>query len=433
MTEWHVGQKIGSGGFGDVYEARRSDDGEPFAIKQLSGELSADAEAVARFRREVAIQQMLDHPNVLPVVATDLKAEPPWFAMPRAAGSLLDRIEAGLTEDETDTLFAGVLAGVAHAHSKGVIHRDLKPENVLMTADGTPQLSDFGLGKNLLSDSRTLTRTAIGAGSMVYGAPEQMRDLAKADARADVYAVGKILQALLLRELPVIHDDERISRKYRYFIAKCTEQRVEDRYQTIDDVVSAFEQVTRGVEKPEAPREEFDRIVLEWTALSPGEDTAALEKLHALLERHSDNQAFFQEKVPKIPPEMLAAYVQVRPADFRRMLGDYDHHVMGGLDFAYCDVLANFYRRIYELTADLGVKRVVLVRLIEMGAAHTRFYVGGVVAAILRSIREVDEAMMANEVLRADLKSTRWFASYVADVPLVNPIADAFKAAEQHH
>src|SRR5207244_234810 len=105
---------------------------------------------------------------------------------------------------------------------------------------------------NLLSDSATLTRTMAGAGSFPYIAPEQMFDLHGADERADIYAIGKILQHMVTGRLP-IGPITGITGKYRYFIAKCTEHGREDRYQSMADVVSAFEQVTRGVAQPEAP------------------------------------------------------------------------------------------------------------------------------------------------------------------------------------
>jgi serine/threonine-protein kinase len=92
-------------------------------------------EARRRFRREITIQQSLDHPNALPVLLAGPSDDPPWFAMPLARCNLLTRIEEGLTETQTETIFAAVLAGVAHAHKRGVLHRDLKPDNVLFLAD----------------------------------------------------------------------------------------------------------------------------------------------------------------------------------------------------------------------------------------------------------------------------------------------------------
>jgi serine/threonine protein kinase len=267
VANYRFGARIGSGGFGLVVHATRIEDGLPFAAKRLLPEHADDEEIVRRFRREVRMQRSLEHPNVLPIVGYNLSASPPWFIMPIAERTLLDEIATGLSDSEVTRIFNGVLAGVAHAHENGVLHRDLKPENVLMSHDNVPQVSDFGLGKNVLSDSTVLTQTSLGAGSFPYIAPEQMISLRDADERADVYALGKILQAMVTGTLPVLHTDRNVPRRYQYFISRCTAQEREDRYQTVADVIAAFEQVARGEERPRAAREIADELVSEWLQL----------------------------------------------------------------------------------------------------------------------------------------------------------------------
>jgi serine/threonine-protein kinase len=145
-------EPLGDGGFGDVYRAYRvGDDGErlegEYAIKLLKRHWCENSEAVARFQREVRLQdEELDHSNVMPVLARNLSADPPYFVMPLATHSLRDELDNDLVQDRERALsvFENILQGVAHAHEREVLHRDLKPENVLFV-DGTVRVTDFGL------------------------------------------------------------------------------------------------------------------------------------------------------------------------------------------------------------------------------------------------------------------------------------------------
>src|SRR4051812_42540804 len=99
MARFRFGAHIGSGGFGDVAQATLVDDddaaiGPPLAVKKLRDELVTNAEAVARFRREVRYLDSIDHPHVMPVIGRNLSDSPPWFVMPRASGSVADGIAA---------------------------------------------------------------------------------------------------------------------------------------------------------------------------------------------------------------------------------------------------------------------------------------------------------------------------------------------------
>lgn len=431
MTKWEWGGRIGSGGFGVVKHATRVDDGLPFAVKFLLEQHEQDPEALRRFKREVEIQRSLSHPNVLPVVDADLEDSPPWFTMPIAASTLHDEIDHGLPEEEADRFLEGILAGVAYAHEQGVVHRDLKPENVIITHDGTPQVSDFGLGRNLLSDSSTLTRTMAGAGSFPFIAPEQMLDLHGADRRADIYALGKILQHMVTGELPTASASV-VSGKYRYLVAKCTEHEREDRYQSMADLVSAFQQVIRGVEHPEAPIETAKRLAEDWEQLPPGEDIAMLHELQQLLERHADNPDLYQEVVPELPEGLVRDYVRRLPNQFRRMVEQYDEHVSGRLVFAYCDVVASFYLRLWNLTDDLAIRKLILARLIRMGSSHNRFFVGQVVGTLLPTITDTSEVMMASDVLTEQSEHTDFFRPYVQNTALAVPIAEAMHSNGRH-
>jgi eukaryotic-like serine/threonine-protein kinase len=411
VAKFTFGQRIGSGGFGVVLHCTREEDGLPFAVKQLAQEHASDAEVVERFRREVRIQRSLQHPNILPIVGANLSVSPPWFVMPVAERTLLDEIQSGLNEQQVDEHFDAILSAVeyAHTHPNRVVHRDLKPENVMVSHNGEPQVSDFGLGKNLLSDSTTLTRTHLGAGSFPYVAPEQMLSLGDADERADIYALGKILQAMLTRQLPVMTNDPNVPRKYQYFISRCTAQKREDRYQNLTEVRGAFAQLRHGVERPRPAAELINDLIEEWRQLPEGNDLEPVRKIHELFEANADNRLLYQATVPALPGPMIRQYIDDLRNDFRRLLDRYDEHVSGSLDFDYCDVVTNLYRDIWQMTDDVEIRRLILSRLVQMGPAHNRYHVGDVVAQLLRQATDESDVMMVVDVLKQHPDEAQWF------------------------
>jgi len=181
-----------------VYRAVDRSDGGSVAIKVL---LNPSRDHVDRARAEAAAQQRLSHTNVVRVLEV-LEVEGwPALVMEYIEGpSLRAWLDAERPElDDALAVFAGVLAGVEHAHARGLVHRDLKPANVLLaiTEEGVvPKVADFGLVK-LSRDPSQRTGTGATLGTPGYMAPEQVRDAKRADARSDVYALGAVLYELV--------------------------------------------------------------------------------------------------------------------------------------------------------------------------------------------------------------------------------------------
>ena len=101
-----------------------------------------------------------------------------------------------------ETIFKEVVEGVKYAHDRGMIHRDLKPGNILITEEGLPKISDFGIARVLSERTQRATMQGIALGTPQYMAPEQMRDAASVDHRADIFSLGVILYELLCNETP---------------------------------------------------------------------------------------------------------------------------------------------------------------------------------------------------------------------------------------
>src|SRR5262245_17713450 len=201
---YEVEAMLGSGGVGVVYRARQRALDRPVAIKMLLAGPFASSQELGRFRRETAALACLRHPNIVQVYdAGDVEGRP-YFAMELVEGGSLAQKLAGTPQPARPAaaLVSALAGAVEVAHQSGIVHRDLKPANILLTADGTPKVSDFGLARRLDGEDG-LTRTGAALGTPSYMAPEQAESRANALGPAiDVYALGAILYELLTGRPP---------------------------------------------------------------------------------------------------------------------------------------------------------------------------------------------------------------------------------------
>jgi serine/threonine protein kinase len=199
---YEILEMIGAGSMGTVYKARQLDLNRVDAVKIARSSLGVQARA--RFRTEGQAIARLSHPNIVRVYACGEQNGCPYIAMELVEGrSLAQKIVAGsFTEREAAELVQTLADAVAFAHKQEVIHRDLKPANVLVAADGSVKLTDFGLAKLLdIEDGQTQRETVLGTAS--YMAPEQARgDIAEVGVPADVYGLGAILYEMLTGRAP---------------------------------------------------------------------------------------------------------------------------------------------------------------------------------------------------------------------------------------
>jgi eukaryotic-like serine/threonine-protein kinase len=201
--------ELGRGGMGVVYRARHTALKRLVALKMILSGVHAGPQELARFRSEAQAVASLQHPNIVQIYEVDQHEGLPYFALEFIdGGSLAQRLDGRPQPARYAAELVETLArAVHHAHQHGIVHRDLKPANVLLTVDGTPKLTDFGLAKHLdNSDGPTRSGTVMGTPS--YMAPEQAGDRAKAvGPHTDVYALGAILYEMLTGRPPFKADN----------------------------------------------------------------------------------------------------------------------------------------------------------------------------------------------------------------------------------
>jgi serine/threonine protein kinase/Tfp pilus assembly protein PilF len=212
LGPYEVLSKLGAGGMGEVYRARDHRLERDVAIKVLPEAMAKDAQALARFQREVKVVAALSHPNILVIFDIGTHDDSTYAVMELLEGQTLRaRLKQSVLDlPEMLGLACAIADGLSAAHVKGIVHRDIKPDNIFLTAGGVVKILDFGLARleqrRLFAaapsgDPTIETQPGVLMGTITYMAPEQARGL-QADTRSDIFAFGCLLFEMLTGRRP---------------------------------------------------------------------------------------------------------------------------------------------------------------------------------------------------------------------------------------
>jgi serine/threonine protein kinase len=271
---------IGGGGFAWVLAARREDDGREVALKVLKPKYAGDEQFTTRFLNEAGTAGEFRHPNIIRILDVGRAGDAVYFAMPRLAASLEERLADGPPMAESDVVRAArdIARALAFAHETGVIHRDIKPSNILFDGDGAAVLTDFGIAR-AVAGYVSLTGKQLVLGTPHYLSPEQARGM-PLDGRTDLYALGVTMYRASTGDLPFrasdwyelarLHVEEPpvpprahradLSKRFERIVLKCMAKNRDERYadagELVDDLDalltpprSTTEHVIAGVRK----------------------------------------------------------------------------------------------------------------------------------------------------------------------------------------
>ena len=199
---YEIQEIIGVGGMAVVYKAYDNQENRIVAVKILKDEFVSNQEFIRRFKNESKAIAMLSHQNIVKVYDVSFGDLIQYIVMEYIEGVTLKEVierQGSLRWKDAVHFTIQILRGLQHAHDKGIVHRDVKPQNIMVLADGTIKVTDFGIARFTRSDQRTITDKAIG--SVHYISPEQARG-EKTDEKSDIYSVGVMLYEMITGQMP---------------------------------------------------------------------------------------------------------------------------------------------------------------------------------------------------------------------------------------
>jgi eukaryotic-like serine/threonine-protein kinase len=262
---------LGEGTTATVWRVHDQVTGEPRSVKQLSPRLAAHTAVRDRFAREATMTAALNHPNIVRVHGSGEHEGVPYLVMDFVrGGTVKERIEerGPLPARIASAVIQQALHALHYAHAQGIVHRDVKPNNIMLTADGTPRLVDFGIGLTTGRDPRFVTDPGSVLGTFGYMAPEQGIDSAEVDNRADIYATGATLYAILTGRRPTelyrAADEPQllmaVPSVLRAIVERATRYQPDDRYRTAAEMAADLAAVHESL--PEVSPEEEATILV---------------------------------------------------------------------------------------------------------------------------------------------------------------------------
>jgi serine/threonine protein kinase len=228
-SRYEIISSIGQGGMGHVYLAQDRTLARKVAIKRIK---SHSESTVRRFLVEARAIAQLTHYNIVQIFDYGHDADGPYLILEYVdGGTLADLLKAGpLQVDQSINITCRLAEGLVKAHELGIIHRDIKPANILMTKDGQPKLTDFGLARDEHTDSAHTVTGAI-LGTIDFMSPEQLNDATSTDARSDLWSLAVTFYQMVTGKSPRMIKFNLLPSNLKDFVIKALEDDPAERYQ----------------------------------------------------------------------------------------------------------------------------------------------------------------------------------------------------------
>ena len=201
-NRYSILSEIGSGGMARVYKAQDRYLQRHVAVKILKDEFKHDVDFLKRFEKEAQAAASLTHPNIVQIYDVGTDDDNYYIVMELVEGITLKeyiRQVGALDWKEAVSITIQICSALSKAHSRNIVHRDIKPQNILITSDGIPKVTDFGIARAVSADTATMKIDTIG--SVHYSSPEQVRG-GYIDEKSDIYSIGVTFFEMITGRLP---------------------------------------------------------------------------------------------------------------------------------------------------------------------------------------------------------------------------------------
>jgi len=262
-NRYEIISEIGTGGMARVYKAKDRYLQRTVAIKILKDEFKEDSEFLKRFDTEAQAAANLTHPNIVQIYDVGRDNDNYYIVMEYVDGITLKeyiRQKSYLDWREAVNISVQICSALAKAHRRNIVHRDIKPHNIIMTSDGVPKITDFGIARLVTSETATMKIDTVG--SVHYSSPEQVRG-GYTDAQSDIYSVGVTIFEMVTGQVPFdgettiavaikhLQEDPPLPSSIKPGIPKALDRIIlhamaknrQDRYASIEELISDLENI----------------------------------------------------------------------------------------------------------------------------------------------------------------------------------------------
>jgi len=368
---YQIIEELGRGGMGKVYKALDSELNEKIALKLLKPEVSANGEAIERFRNELKTARQISHKNICRMYHLTKEEGTYYITMEYVPGEDLKRLIRKIGQmpvGRTISIAKQVCEGLAEAHSLGIVHRDLKPQNIMVDEGGNVRIMDFGIARSLLT--KGVTAAGVMIGTPEYMSPEQVEGK-PVDQRSDIYSLGIILYEMVSGRVPfegdtpftvgVKHKSElpcdprelnpQIPADFSALVLRCLAKDKESRYQSAGELLAELARIEAGLPTTE-------RVAVERRPFTSKQITVTfgLKKLlvptFILVGLIAAGLVFWRLVLTKVPPPPPSGKPSLAVMYFKNNTGDekLDHWRVAISDLLITDLSQSRY--INVLSAD---------------------------------------------------------------------------------
>lgn len=248
---YHIINKIGQGGMGEVFKANDLRLNRIVALKRLKPTIQNDYLSIQRFMREAKSVARLNSPDIAQVYDMGQDKQGYYISMEFIEGETLkQRLIQNGKMDLKRALFIilDVAQALSFAHKKGIIHRDIKPSNIFITKSENIKLVDFGLVQVKELEKEEITDSAASMGTPAYMSPEQKKDAHAVDSRTDIYSLGLVFCELLVGKLPRVIQLEELPALVRSIVDKALKDNPRHRYNNMPEMIADLKQLKHTLE-----------------------------------------------------------------------------------------------------------------------------------------------------------------------------------------